>query len=101
MVEVIGGSLVVGAFGTRSATLEAVGDWREIRDDGLMQTLTRAGVFGRATSVTPFARARLIPLRYRGHVHREGYTSTHARLRRSGRPVSASWPPSCSSSARR
>jgi hypothetical protein len=72
MVEVIGGGLVVGAFGVRFATLEAVGDWRDIRDDLLMHSLTRAGVFGRATSVTPFARPLLIPLEYKGHVHRAG-----------------------------
>jgi hypothetical protein len=72
MVEVIGGSLVVGAFGTRSATLEAVGDWSEIGYDGVMQTLTRAGVLGRVTSTTPFALAHLVPLHYRGHVCRDG-----------------------------
>ncbi len=70
MVEVIGGGLVVGALGSRSATLEAVGDWREIGDDFLMETLTRGGVFGRTTSATPFARPHLIPLRYKGHVLR-------------------------------
>jgi hypothetical protein len=72
MVEAIGGGLVVGAFGVRFATLEAVGDWREIGDDLRMHALTRAGVFGRATSVTPFARPLLAPLEYKGHVHRAG-----------------------------
>jgi Domain of unknown function (DUF1611_C) P-loop domain len=72
MVEVIGGGLIVGAFGSRSATLEAVGDWREIGDDLLMETLTRAGVLGRTTSATPFARPHLVPLRYKGHVIRSG-----------------------------
>jgi hypothetical protein len=72
MVDVIADDLVVGAFGMRFATLEAVGDWQEIGDDLRMHALTRAGVFGRATSSTPFARRLLIPLVYRGHVHREG-----------------------------
>ena len=74
MVEVIGGGLIVGAFGSRSATLEAVGDWREIGDDLLMQTLTRGGVFGRTTSATPFAKPHLVPLLYKGHVIRSGET---------------------------
>ncbi len=72
MVEVVAGGLVVGALGVRVATLEAVGDWREIGDDRLMHVLTRAGVFGRATSVTPFARPHMAPLGYKGHIHRAG-----------------------------
>lgn len=68
MVEVIAGDLVVGALGVRSATLEAVGDWRAVGDDGRMHALTRAGVLGRATSVAPLVRESVIPLDYRGHV---------------------------------
>jgi hypothetical protein len=72
MAEVITGDLVVGALGTRSATLEAVGDWHAVGDDLRLDALTRGGVFGRATSVTPFARPLVIPLRYRGHVLVDG-----------------------------
>ena len=72
MVEVIGDDLVVGALGTRSATLEAVGDWRAVGDDLLLHALTRAGVLGRSTSATPAARNVLVPLHYKGHVHRAG-----------------------------
>jgi len=72
MGEVIAGDLLVGALGVRSATLEAVGDWRAVGEDMRLDALTRAGVVGRATSVTPFARAHVIPLRYRGHVLVDG-----------------------------
>jgi hypothetical protein len=72
MGEVIAGDLLVGALGVRSATLEAVGDWRAVGDDLRLDALTRAGVLGRATSVTTFARAHVIPLRYRGHVLVDG-----------------------------
>ncbi len=68
MADVVAGDVLVGAFGRRSATLEAVGDWTEIGSDLRMHALTRAGVLGRATSVTPAARAHLVPLTYRGHV---------------------------------
>ena len=34
MTEVMEDDLLVGAFGTRVATLEAVGDWRSIDDSG-------------------------------------------------------------------
>ena len=33
MIEVTDGALIVGAFGQRCATLEAVGDWHAIGDD--------------------------------------------------------------------
>lgn len=72
MGEVIAGDLLVGALGVRSATLEAVGDWRDVGSDLRLHALTRAGVVGRATSVTPFARPHIIPLRYRGHVLVDG-----------------------------
>lgn len=71
MIEVVAGDRIVGAFGVRRATLEAVGDWREIRDDHRMHALTAAGLFGRATS-----RAAMMPellgLHYEGHVLLDG-----------------------------
>lgn len=76
MVDVIAGDLVVGALGVRSATLEVVGDWRDVGGDLRLHALTRAGVFGRATSVTPFARPALVPLVYRGHILRDGVKAT-------------------------
>lgn len=72
IVEVIEGDILVGAFGRRAATLEAVGDWRDIGDDLRMHGLTRAGVFGFCTSSSIQARSYLVPLRYRGHVVSDG-----------------------------
>jgi hypothetical protein len=74
MMEVAEGDLVVGAFGARAATIEACGDWREIAGDEF-RALTPAGLFGQLTSVSPFL-GRLLSLRYRGHVKREGVRLT-------------------------
>ena len=69
MAGVLEGDAIVGAFGVRRATLEAVGDWQSIGPDGRMDALTPAGLMGRLTS-----KSILIPtltrLQYRGHVVR-------------------------------
>jgi len=71
IAELLPGDLVVGAFGERAATLEGVGSWRAIGEDGEMVALTGAGLLGKATSTSlllpPFMR-----LRYRGHAVRDG-----------------------------
>ncbi len=67
MIEVAEGDLVVGAFGQRCATLEAVGDWRAIAGDLQMEALTPAGLFGKVTSKSAFL-PPLLSLTYRGHV---------------------------------
>lgn len=66
MMDVTEGDLIVGAFGSRAATLEAVGDWQAIDNDSF-HALTPAGLFGKATSVSPFSET-LMSLRYIGHV---------------------------------
>jgi hypothetical protein len=71
MVEVFQGDLVVGAFGVRRATLEAVGDWQHIDSDGRLEALTEGGLFGRATSISLLL-PPLAPMVYRGHVVRQG-----------------------------
>ncbi|MDF1743537.1 MAG: hypothetical protein P1V19_07555 [Gimesia sp.] len=71
MTEVTSGDHVLGAFGVRTATLEAVGHWKAIDADLRMQALTAAGLFGRATSVSPFI-ANPLWLTYSGHVTRNG-----------------------------
>lgn len=71
MVEVMEDDLVVGALGTRVATLEAVGDWRAIDESGEFNALTSAGLFGRTTSLSPFL-ASPMRLQYQGHVMRDG-----------------------------
>ncbi|MEZ6060139.1 MAG: DUF1611 domain-containing protein [Planctomycetaceae bacterium] len=63
------GDIVIGALGTRTATLEAVGDWRDIGSDGAMDAMTAAGLFGRITSMSHFL-GHVIRLRYLGHVVR-------------------------------
>ena len=71
MARLMQGDRIVGAFGIRRATLEAVGDWQSIAADGRMEDMTNAGFFGRVTS-----RSWLIPpqpvLKYVGHVLRQG-----------------------------
>lgn len=67
MIEVTDGDQIVGAFGQRCATLEAVGDWQAIGDDLHMEALTSAGLFGKLTSKSAFL-PTLLPLTYKGHV---------------------------------
>ena len=71
MMEVACGDRVVGAFGVRAATLEAVGSWEDIQENGQMQALTGAGLMGRATSLSPYLQ-KLVNLKYVGHVVRDG-----------------------------
>ncbi len=75
MTDVTDGDHIVGAFGQRCATLEAVGDWRAIKADEQMEALTSAGLFGKLTSKSAFLPA-LLPLTYRGHVMVNGQKST-------------------------
>lgn len=69
MIEVSVGDLVVGAFGLRAATLESVGSWQDIPDDGRMHAMTAAGLIGTVTSRSSFV-GEPIHLVYRGHVTR-------------------------------
>ncbi len=72
ILEVAEGDLVIGALGVRAATLEVVGDWREIGDDRLLDLLSRAGVLGRCTSASAHGRRDVFRLRYTGHVASDG-----------------------------
>jgi hypothetical protein len=71
MANQVEGDLVVGAFGVRKATLEAVGDWQSIQPDLVMHNLTLAGLFGRLTSAS-YLLPQLPSLTYMGHVTRRG-----------------------------
>ncbi len=71
MVKVERGDWVVGALGDRAATLEGVGGWRDIGDDGLMHSLTSAGLMGFYTSISTLLPDPML-LRYRGHLLRNG-----------------------------
>ncbi len=70
MTDVSIGDQIVGALGVRAATLEAVGHWRDIRDDGFMQSMTAAGIMGRVTSQSTFI-PDPVRLSYLGHVRRD------------------------------
>jgi hypothetical protein len=87
------GDLVLGALGSRRATLESVGDWREVGDDLAMTTLTRAGVLGRCTSAAPQVWPLLVPLRYRGHLVLAGRVLRMADHALPARPRPARLPP--------
>lgn len=89
MVEAMAGMRTIGALGKRAATLEATGDWEAVGDDGLMDALTGAGLFGKALSIAP-SLPRLISLRYDGHVFVDGRRANMADYvsRRGGKPYS-------------
>ena len=53
MIELVPEDLVVGAFGIRGATLEAVGSWEDIGPEQRFHAMTSAGLFGRVTSLAP------------------------------------------------
>jgi hypothetical protein len=69
LAEVLPGDLLVGALGRRTATLTAVGDWRETGDDGLMQVLGPGGVLGVCTS-SSLPPPPMADVRYVGHAFR-------------------------------
>jgi len=66
-VELMEGETIVGALGTRRATRELVGSWRDVGDDGLLNILTGGGVLGRVTSASPFSKSP-VEVEYEGHV---------------------------------
>jgi len=70
MISAMPGDRVVGAFGNRSATLEGVGSWSDIRDNR-MNAMTSAGLFGAITSLSPMI-PRTVELNYVGHAVRNG-----------------------------
>lgn len=71
VIEVMEGSLVVGAFGDRRATLEAVGSWKDIEDDMQMEVIGGGGLIGRLTSKSPYTQ-RMLSVLYKGHVLVDG-----------------------------
>ncbi len=71
MVEVADGDLVIGAFGLRAATLEAVGNWTAIAEDNRFDLMTSAGLFGKITSKSIFLQP-FMSLDYQGHVLSNG-----------------------------
>lgn len=70
-VKAIPGDIVVGTFARRAATLEAVGSFELIEDDGLMASMTEGGCFGKVTSRSIMSKS-VMPMRYLGHVILDG-----------------------------
>lgn len=66
-IEAMEGSLLIGAFGKRHATLEATGDWREIGEDMKMDGIGGGGLMGKLTSRSPYM-PPVLSLTYNGHV---------------------------------
>ena len=60
------GDFVIGALGSRFATLEATGRWEDVRADGVFHLLSGGGIFGRVRSISSLL-APLVQLRYTGH----------------------------------
>ena len=71
-VDIWPGDILVGAFGTRAATLEATGSWEDVGEDMVMHSLTSAGVIGRMTSKS-IDSGPVIEVRYVGHAMRDGH----------------------------
>ncbi len=69
LATLLPGDRIVGAFGIRRATLEAVGEWQSIEEDGHMDNMTCAGLFGKVTSKS-YLLPPITSLQYRGHVIR-------------------------------
>lgn len=70
-MEIRPGDRLIGALGVRAATLEVVGSWEAVGDDGRMQTLTAAGVLGVCTSASVVS-TPLADVQYVGHCVRDG-----------------------------
>ncbi len=70
MINPMPGDHVVGAFGSRAATLEGVGSWSGI-EANRMNAMTSAGLFGAITSLSHMIPST-VDLKYLGHVVRNG-----------------------------
>lgn len=71
IAELLQGDRIIGALGERAATLEGVGSWRAVGEDGALDVLTGAGLLGKATS-TSLLLPSFMRLRYLGHAQRAG-----------------------------
>jgi hypothetical protein len=66
-VPLSAGDFVIGALGSRFATLEATGSWEDVQEDGVFHLLGGGGIFGRVRSVSSLL-VPLVKLRYTGHL---------------------------------
>jgi hypothetical protein len=86
------GDFVVGALGSRFATLEATGSWEDVGDDGIVHLLGGGGILGRVRSISSLL-APLVRLRYSGHVMDGGEKRTMRSCVRRMAPAGASATP--------
>ena len=75
LVQLTEGDRVVGALGSRFATIEATGDWRDVGEDGRIHLLTAGGIMGRLRSVSSMI-ARPTAMSYVGHIVMDGRKRT-------------------------
>lgn len=75
MMDPLEGNKVIGAFGVRAATLEATGNWQDLKEGEEMHLLTAAGLAGKMTSRSVYSP---LPIRvaYLGHVLVNGEKTT-------------------------
>lgn len=71
MADAYAGARIVGALGERAATLESVGSWRAVGDDGAVNMMTAAGLIGLVTSRSAMM-PPINPARYVGHATLDG-----------------------------
>lgn len=66
IAQAYSGARVLGALAERAATLESVGSWRSVGEDGALNLMTPAGLVGLITSRSALM-LPAIPARYVGH----------------------------------
>jgi hypothetical protein len=71
LINASSGDSVLGALAVRHATLEVVGSYEHVGDDGRMELLSAGGLLGRATSISGVFPS-LMQVQYRGHAVRGG-----------------------------
>jgi len=88
LAEVVPGDQIIGVLGRRAATLQVVGDWESVEDPADMDLLSVAGVVGRCTSRSAFAK-NLPATSYVGHIVRGGSPVTMGQFAgdRTARPL--------------
>ncbi|MCP4936193.1 MAG: DUF1611 domain-containing protein [bacterium] len=70
LAPVLEGDAIIGAFGKRAATVDAVGDWNAIGKNNRLHALTSGGLFGKMTSQSHLM-SPLMRLEYKGHIVRD------------------------------
>lgn len=75
IVDIGEGDRLIGALGSRFATLEVTGSWEDADEEGRMHLISGGGLIGAARSVSTLV-AWPASVRYRGHVEVDGQRAT-------------------------